>query len=243
MLRQIIEPLVDLVYPPQCLLCQNALTQRLINQPLCKTCLSTIVLNRPPFCLGCSRPLTDLLLGPRCQNCARHELAFDFAWSASLYEEPVKSLLHLFKYSGRTGLRFPFAQIMIDFIKDHNLDIAQFDCVVPIPLFASRFRERGYNQAFLLAKEISQHFQLPLEPQGLCRSRPTLPQSLLDKKKRWTNVEGAFRINQLQTIKGQSVLLIDDLLTTGATASSAALCLKAHKAKRVGVLTLSITTE
>ena len=132
---------------------------------------------------------------------------------------------------------------MISFIKEYSLDAGQFDVIIPIPLSSTRSRERGYNQARLLAKELAKEFSIPLAENQLRRIRHTDPQSLLDEKQRWTNIKGAFTIRKLKNLRHKNILLIDDLLTTGATASEAARVLKDAGAGTVGVLTLAITGE
>lgn len=132
---------------------------------------------------------------------------------------------------------------MIQFITQNNLDISQFNIITPIPLHAARFRERGYNQSELLAKIIAQKYQIPLIPNLLKRCYNTPSQTLLSQKDRWTNISDAFRINDSRDIRDQNILIIDDLLTTGATASEAALVLKKHGAPKVGILTLAIVEE
>jgi competence protein ComFC len=131
--------------------------------------------------------------------------------------------------------------MMIKFLETHCLDVRQFNEIVPIPLFPSRLRERGYNQSQLLAYEISRKYKIPLSLNNLTRARATEHQTLLSEKERWTNIYRAFRIKNPAKFSGKNILIIDDLLTTGATASEAARTLKDAGAKTVGVLTLAIT--
>jgi ComF family protein len=129
---------------------------------------------------------------------------------------------------------------MATFIRTYQLDIAQFDALIPIPLSATRLRERGYNQSGLLAQGISEAFHIPVFENSLTR-RHTRHQTLLNEKERWTNIQGAFTIKFSKNINNRNILIIDDLLTTGATASEAARTLKKCGAQTVGVLTLAIT--
>ena len=165
---------------------------------------------------------------------------FDFAWGACLYNEPLKKLIHQFKYGQKTLLRHLFSHLMISFINTYNIEIQSFDCVVPVPLFSARRRERGYNQAHLLAQPIAETFHLKLSANNLVRIRPTKTQAALTQKERWTNIQGAFKIKQPLTYRNKKILLVDDLLTTGATVSESALVLKDAGATSVGVLTLAI---
>jgi len=121
------------------------------------------------------------------------------------------------------------------------MDIEQFDFMVPIPLHPTRKRERGYNQSFLLASQLSRIFNINLNINLLIKIKNTKNQSLLSKKERWTNITGAFKIKNPNEVNNKSILLIDDLLTTGATSSEAAKALKSAGAKTVGVFTLAGT--
>ena len=133
------------------------------------------------------------------------------------------------------------AQLMIDLIETYRFDINQFDTIIPIPLFSSRLRERGYNQSRLLAEEIARKYRMGLSNGNLVRIRNTEHQTLLNEKERWTNISGAFRIKNPAEHQDKKILIIDDLLTTGATASEAARTLKNAGARTVGILTLAIT--
>lgn len=150
-------------------------------------------------------------------------------------------MIHQFKYNQKTYLRKPFARFIENFIQIYRLDIKQFDIIVPIPLFSSRLRERGYNQSQLLAEQIARKYHIDLSLKNLVRIRNTEHQTVLTKKERWTNIVGAFRIINPVGFFGKNILIIDDLLTTGATASEAAATLKDAGAETVGVLTLAIT--
>lgn len=132
---------------------------------------------------------------------------------------------------------------MIDFIQMYNLDIDQFEHIVPVPLHPTRLRERTYNQSELLARRVSQYFRKELSLNNLVRIRHTQNQASLAKKNRWTNIEGAFTIKNSKAFSNQSILLIDDLLTTGATVSEAAKELKRAGAKKVGVFTLATVEQ
>ena len=208
---------------------------------VCLSCQNTIAFNIPPFCRQCSRHLGAEPYSNQCHSCRRYQPHFDFAWGTCLYDDTLKKLIHEFKYNQRTLLCQLFHEKIAGFIEHYHFDINQFDYLVPIPLSAARFRERGYNQALLLAQELSRSFQIPLSQNNLIRVRHTPTQTLLDEKQRWTNLKGAFKMKNSCAFKDKSILIIDDLLTTGATASEAARVLKECAAKTVGVLTVGIT--
>ena len=254
MLKFIGQGLCDLFYPPHCLICRSFIPRspqkissdsslKKITEFLCPECAKKISYNFPPFCVQCSRHLSKPLTHSRCKECFEKSPHFDFAWSACLYQEPLKGLIHQFKYGQKTLLRHVFRQLMTSFLRQYYFDICQFDAVIPIPLSHARERERGYNQAQLLAQDIAKEFDLRLCANNLIRIRHTKNQALLSEKERWTNIHRAFRIKQSPKFSQRSVLLVDDLLTTGATTSEAALTLKEAGAKTVGVLTLAITSD
>ena len=126
------------------------------------------------------------------------------------------------------------------FAQYYRLPLEAFDLVVPVPLSSTRLRERGYNQSQLLAQELVKSLGLPLEFNNVIRTRNTQFQARLSEKERWTNIEGAFKIKHPKKFDGKNVLIVDDLLTTGATASEIARILKESGAQKVGVLTLAI---
>ena len=240
MLRSLIQGFGDLVYPPFCYVCRSALD--IFERPsyLCSFCQESIQWNRTPACPRCSRYLGPVPKNCICTSCQKQKHHFDFAWSACLYEEPLRGLIHQFKFHQQTILRKPLSQLMIQFIEKRGLDIDQFDIILPIPLHAAKYRERGYNQAELLAVPLAQKYDKMILVSLLKRVRNTPSQTSLSRKNRFTNVQGSFKINARININNKNILIIDDLLTTGATASEASLCLKTHGAAKVGILTLSI---
>jgi len=169
--------------------------------------------------------------------------SFDRAWASLLYNEELGRLLFRFKYGQKTALRHFFSEAMMSFIATYHLPIEQIDLIVPVPLHPSRQRDRGFNQSELLAERLADNFQISLSRNNLKRVRPTRFQARVSQKERWTNVEGAFRIKSPIEFAEKNVLLIDDLLTTGATSSEAARVIKAAGGQQVFVLTLAIATE
>jgi ComF family protein len=221
MLQAFLEGAFELIFPDNCLLCRQFLNSRHQRQ-LCPKCLGSLVFNPAPF--------DSKAIGP-----------FDHAWSVCLYNEPAQKLLHAFKYNAKTSLSKTFVPLMIDFIDRHHIPLQEFDLITPIPLHPVKMRERGYNQSALLSLNLSRHYGLLHTENLLIRQKMTTTQTELGAKQRWTNMEGAFRIKNPTDAEGKSVVLIDDLFTTGATVHNAAETLKAAGAAKIGVLTFSIT--
>lgn len=228
----------QLIFPDNCLLCRDFHGNP--SHQLCPACHGRIDVNLPPFCAACSVHLAHYSDDGLCSSCRGRTRHWDRAWAACLYTDEMRRLLHLFKYSGKTSLHKTFIPLMTNFIRDYNVPVDQFDAIVPIPLHPVRLRERGYNQSEILSRRISLHYGLPHRPHMLVRTQFNRSQTHLDQKQRWTNLDGNFKINPSENAADMSILLVDDLLTTGATADAAADALKEAGAAYVGVLTLAI---
>ena len=239
MLKALLEGIGDLIFPYNCILCSQYVPDKTHPQ-ICSSCLAAIEFNAPPFCLRCSRHLTVYSDQGLCPACTKFPIAFDQAWGTVKYTPVIQKLIHLFKYQQRTQVRHIFRYLFNEFHNRYPFALQSFDLLMPIPLHPVRFRERGFNQSEFIARFISQSHGIPVKTGELIRTRHTQPQSFLDQKERWTNMKGAFRIKTHSDINQKSILLIDDLLTTGATASAAAQILKNAGAKRVGLLVIAL---
>ena len=224
MLQAFLQGAFELIFPDNCLLCRRFLNSRHQRQ-LCTNCLASLELNPIPF--SRQTPPTPF--------------AFDQAWSVCLYNEPAQKLLHAFKYNSKTRLSKTFVPLMIDFIDRHHIPLQQFDLISPVPLHPARLRERGYNQSALLSLPLSKHYGVMHTEKLLIRQKETTTQTELGAKQRWTNMEGAFKIKTSTDVEGKTIVLVDDLFTTGATLHNAALALKTAGAARVCVLTFCVT--
>jgi ComF family protein len=151
----------------------------------------------------------------------------------------MTELIPRYKFHNKTALRKTFAAVIRHFLGHYGI-VIQGDFITPVPLHPARLRERGYNQASLIAKILSEAITIPLAPNELERVRHTPRQSELGQKDRFTNIQGAFKMKPSSELMGKRIILVDDLLTTGATASEAAKTLKAAGAVEVTVIALSI---
>ncbi len=169
---------------------------------------------------------------------------FDRAASFGMYEGTLRSLIHLFKYSGMKPLARPLASYLERAIskdgpnKDESSKDDSYDAVVAVPLYWRRRWTRGFNQAELLARHVAKRRGIPLLS-ALRRKRATATQAGLASAGRRRNVAGAFVLKPNQNLAGKKILLIDDVMTTGATASACASVLKRGGAKSVSLLTLA----
>lgn len=240
MLRRLFTGLASLVYPATCLACKSPLDSSAKNDIICTTCLGKIKKNTPPFCHSCGRQLEKKSLAKNiCRGCLKKTLHFDRAFSPCVYEGVTKDLIHKFKYRNKERLGQPLSKIMIEFIHQYRLPVEFVDCIIPVPLSAARLREREFNQSEILARNIASAFKKPLVTDCLKRHRHTKKQADLEINERLQNVSGSFSVTDTHMITNKNILLIDDVLTTGATSSEAANTLKKSGAQVVFVLTVA----
>jgi ComF family protein len=172
----------------------------------------------------------------RCALCRLGLAGFDAVYSYGSYEGTLRTLIHLFKYGKIRPLARPFADLLSRVIPREQ----RFDCVVPMPLHWRRRWERGFNQSELLAREITRRWNVRMH-QVVKRAKDTAPQAGLTNAKRRANVSGAFAIRRGIRLDGARVLLVDDVLTTGASAAACARVLKRAGAAHVALLAVART--
>ncbi|MFA5157248.1 MAG: ComF family protein [Candidatus Omnitrophota bacterium] len=240
LLRNLISGLCDIVYPKTCHACGLKITAGSIDGLVCASCWSKIKRNLPPFCRKCGRNIAGSGSGNNsCANCVSGNLHFDRAFSPCLYDGTIKELVHAFKYKNKDYLSGILARPMIEFIEEYNLPMRAIDALAAVPLSTVKLREREFNQALLLAGHIGKEFNKEILHGRLLRLRNTRSQAELDNRQRCLNVMDAFSVSKGPDLNGKNILLIDDVLTTGATASEAAKALKNAGANMVYVLTLA----
>jgi competence protein ComFC len=240
MLRGFFKGIKDLIYPNCCLACKNRINPAKAQDVVCTQCWEKIEKNLPPFCASCGRRLDKLSIAKNmCSNCLKFRFHFDRAFSPCAYTGTIKKLIHEFKYSGKDYLGKPLGALMNKFIKDYRLPIEYLDFIIPVPLHHSRLREREFNQAQVLSEQVAKKFNKKVLPDVLIRSRQTKTQTELAFEERRKNVVRSFTVKNPECIKDKNLLLIDDVLTTGATSSEAAKTLKESGARIVFVMTLA----
>ncbi|MDD5774507.1 MAG: ComF family protein [Candidatus Omnitrophica bacterium] len=239
-LQNFVRSFVDLVYPPACPVCKQPLPRVAMDTMVCLSCWSQIALNEPPFCHGCGRQMSRRDTAKNvCSRCMRKPRAYDRAYSVCVYDGAVKTLIHEFKYNDKQYLGRPLSRLLIDFIKKYDVPVGYMDYLIPVPLHGAKLREREFNQAQILCAEVARAFDKPVLEGNLFRYRATDTQATLEPHQRFLNVKGCFGVTEKQSVTGRNFLLIDDVLTTGATASEAAGALKDAGANIVFALTLA----
>jgi competence protein ComFC len=236
----------DLIFPPVCLVCRQKFdggrTERR-NNPLCDNCAGRIEVFSGFYCPRCGRRIPPV--GP-VKSC-HAETGFILA-AATAYRDPVaRELIHALKYAGVRSALIPIAKILGAYLDD--LDRNGFfgekfpagrSVIVPIPLHPKKERERGFNQAFLIAGAVGQRFGLPVEAGNLQRTKNTAAQAeLTDREARATNMSGAFALKYPEKLAGKNVILVDDVFTSGATMAEAVGTLKNTGVKRIIALVIA----
>ena len=221
------------MFAPACSACGAPLEQP-TRGPICTGCWGSIAPLTPPLCDGCGDPLpswrTLSIPTARCPRCRRARRAVDRSRAIGAYEGALRAIIHAFKYGGRRSLAQPLAALMR---ARGAAMLAGADAVVPVPLHASRRRERGFNQA----DDLARHLPLPVIG-ALKRTRATAAQADLPAAQRHGNVRGAFApTRRAAALAGAVVLLVDDVSTTGATLDACARVLKTVGVREVRALT------
>ena len=219
---------LNVFFPPRCVNCRER------GNWLCTTCLAVAKRLPAAHCRRCAIPSMGVAICPRCW---RDPPSFDQISCAFLFEGPIRTAIHALKYRGARHLAEPLVEAALA-----ELTVPAADLIVPVPLFASRFAERGYNQSSLLADAVGRRVGTPIVEVGLRRIRDTPAQVSLPAAERWQNVNGAFAAES--SLVGQrSVLLVDDVATTGNTLRAASEALKRGGARQIHVLIVARTAS
>jgi len=232
--------LADLLYPPACLLCRAPVAAPTSPPILCEACASTLARNGPPVCSRCGLELPGAFdAQPTCAGCRTRPPAFDMARAPWRYAGPARAAVRHFKYRRRWRVGRWLADQMARTARA-ALPLDDVDLVTPVPMHWVRRRWRGFDHAAFLSRRVAGALDKPHQPAVLRRSRWTGPQPRRARPARRRNVRGAFAADP-HRLQGRTVLLVDDVLTTGATAEACARTLKQAGAARVFVLTAART--
>ena len=214
---------------------------------LCPNCLAQLTMVESPLCICCGIPFKSRHGQDHyCGACIASGKKFGIARAPLVYDRIITEVIHCFKYRGKIQLARPLSELLLlAFLTFWEKD--GFDVVLPVPLHPSRIRTRGFNQAYLLIRcwpNIAAHYSCDLshiriERDVLIRTRPTAPQSALDRTQRARNIKNAFGLDRQEVIVGKKILLIDDVYTTGATVNECGRLLLKGGARKVDVLTLA----
>jgi ComF family protein len=241
-LRELLTDVSDIIFPPQCLACAEIINQP-ANQVFCSTCLEKIDFITANFCPICGLPFLVSPAGTHvCGNCLGNKPYFTRARAVAGFETVIMDAIHKFKYGRNVSTGHCLGLFMADFaFPDFNF--SEYSLLIPVPLHVKKLRDRGFNQSLLLAKEMGKKYNLPVNFSLLKRNKFTLTQTGLNKAEREQNIKGAFAVTNREKVRGENIILIDDVYTTGATINECAKMLLKAGAQKVSVLTLSRVTQ
>lgn len=240
----ILTKLLDLVYPDSlyCICCgkiiDNTRTYR-----LCNDCFDEMKWVNGRICVKCGKNLSPNNIGPLCYSCRENEHYFRHGYTCCEYGQLARSVIFALKYNSRTDIARTIAEIMHDRLEVIR-DEVDYDLIIPVPVHADRLRYRGYNQAALIAEDFARLEDKPWAENALIRTVTTTAMKGLTPAERRVNIHGAFELNPSRTgdahlIPAKRILLLDDIITTGATADEISRVLLLGGAASVDVLSFA----
>jgi ComF family protein len=231
---------LDLVFPRVCVYCEKS--RKGGGDFLCRLCQQEIVFIDPPYCHCCGIPADLSYDFPtenfECALCRKNSFAFDRARSLGPYDSALKKLIGHFKFKKQPGVMQDLAPFMADYYDRQEGSWKEF-YVAPVPLYFGRMKDRTFDQSFLIAREVARILSLPMANGLLRRVRDTDSQAKKTKAERAKNIKGAFEVDRPDRVAGMNFLLVDDVMTTGATVNEAAKMLKRAGAGQIHVFTLA----
>ena len=231
--------LVELaLFPSFCKVCR-ALLETPGEKVLCPTCLDKIRAHRSSYCLCCGRFFEGAGEPHLCLACIRERPPFAVHRSCGLYQGELKDLILLFKYRGYEILGRPLGRFVFESLNGEESLWWGVEALIPVPLHPKRKRERGFNQARVLAKELSRLKGLPLEDLVLRKMKNVPPQTSLERDERMKSVRGVYAVSKREKIQGKTILLVDDVYTTGSTLKECSRELLNAGAKEVRAITIA----
>lgn len=208
-----------MIYPRRCPICEEVLAPQ--DKYIHRECRSELIFIQQPKCMRCGKPI-DAKEKEYCFDCTMKSFHYSRGFPCIKYDHHMSRSISAFKYKGKKE----YADFYVDEILREYEDIflgLKFDVLIPVPIHKSKYKERGFNQAELLAARIGEKLNVAVNAKVLQRSRKTLPQKELDDKQRLRNLEQAFSANQDEMKETyHKVLLVDDIYTTGSTIEACA---------------------
>ncbi len=238
-MNALLKSLITVLYPAQCRHCGENLDPS-DGHYICKSCWQQAEFIERPYCEVCGYPYPGTVLSGTVSSCNEcpEDARFRKARSVGYYDSAVGTAFRLLKYSGKTVMAKPLADLMIQAMPAF-FGMEDYDCMIPVPLHKKRRRKRGYNQVELIGRRLSSATGIPMETRVLVKIVNTPPQAGLSYQERSKRVPNIFDVIDPSRIAGKKVLLIDDVLTTGITASESSRTLaRKGKVKYVDVFTL-----
>lgn len=237
---ELLQKLINHLFPSCCILCRQTVGADAVmrNIELCADCFEILPFNQP-CCTQCALPLAeDINTGVLCGRCISKPPWFDYCYSLFRYEEEIIHLVHQLKFGEKISYSRTIGELLLSRLQAEIQRTKQKpECLLPVPLYKTRLRQRGFNQSIEIARIVSRKMGIPIEYDIVKRQRSTVTQTGLNAKQRRKNIRKAFSV--AAEIKYKHVLIVDDVVTTGATVNELAGLLKKNKVERVGVLSIA----
>lgn len=228
---------LDFIYPQRCPVCQTALSSG--RELMCQNCMFKFREKKRllgPYCPSCKRQLPSLSDGCECEE---SDPTLEAVFSLGVYDEEMEALIENFKYRRKRRLGAFLSELLSESLLD-SVKLPRADFIVAVPLHKRKLRERGFNQSKIIASQLSEKLGIPVLPDSVIRKRNTRTQTGLSREERRKNVKDAFKLTGKVDLEGRRLLLVDDVLTTGATMSECARTLKNAGAKKIWGVTLAV---
>jgi competence protein ComFC len=232
---------LNFIYQPKCVFCKKVLSVRTYTC-VCEDCSGRLPHTRIHVCDRCSAPMDSVYGNPTCQDCRKHKRYFEQNISPFLYEDPIRHIILQMKFYEFLAAADVLGYYMADKLAKSDI-LQKIDLVTFVPLSDKRYKERGFNQAKLLAVGLLDHLDRRVFLEDILRKPvDNLTQSTLSPQQRLENVKGVYAVREKADIAGKSILLIDDVMTTGATLNECSKQLKKAGAKSVYAATAAVSS-
>lgn len=235
-----LQAIIDMIYPVRCPVCSDIVTPK--DRKICIPCEKKLQLISEPRCKKCSKPI-EQDQREYCSDCERKDYHFEYGYSVWVYDSAIKKSISDYKYRHKKEYAKYYIQEVVKNYGDWIIQLAP-DALVPVPIHRSKYRERGYNQAEILAKGIGKELNIPVLSHLLIRNKKTLPQKQLSDKERLQNLREAFGFNkglaESYPKKLDRLLLVDDIYTTGSTIEACTNILKQNGISHIYFITLCV---
>ena len=229
-------PLITFVFPAKCRRCETPMGIGQVHY-FCDACWEQIEFLKPPWCQICGLPRWSAA----CADCRENPPLFGKLRAIAFYEPTLREAIHLMKYEKKQVISKHLVQLLQAYLPE-DFAATDYDFLLPIPLHANRFRQRGFNQAERIAQGVAKVWRVPVRTDILVRIRDTVPLSSLNShEERMKSIDGAFEVQSPDSIQNRKILLIDDIFTTGTTINEALKALQVTNPDCVDVLTLART--
>jgi ComF family protein len=230
----------SVIFPMSCCVCGDY-----SNDAVCNKCWSEVIMITEHACKKCDKPFYNPYLISEegdyiCEDCQEKAIFFERAFSYGVYRDTLMKIIHAFKFHNKPYISKYLARKLLILIES-NEEFKEIDLIIPVPMYWKKEIERGYNQSYLLAKQLSKLKKIKLEKGVLVKVKNTGSQSLMPMKSRKQNVKGSFFVKRSEKIRNKIILLIDDVYTTGSTVNECARMLRLAGAGKIIVLTIART--